>query len=148
MFVKRKVCILKDFFGKDDTEVMILKLLKNTLLFSFGGLGYVLLELLYRGRSHSSMFFAGGSCFLLLGKLSRTAFPPPAKALAGSGIITAVELLTGLIVNRNHRVWDYRNMPFHFQGQICLAFSLLWMPVGLGAMRLYRLAEKVFFRSS
>ena len=39
------------------------------MLFLLGGTGYVLMELLYRGRSHYSMFLAGGVCFLLLGKL-------------------------------------------------------------------------------
>ena len=38
-------------------------------LFAVGGGAYVGLELLYRGRSHISMFAAGGACFLLLGKI-------------------------------------------------------------------------------
>ena len=117
---------------------------KKSLLFTIGGWGYVGLEMLWRGRSHSSMFLAGGSSFLLLGALDRSAgrMKLPVRAAAGAGIITSVELLTGLLTNRDYSVWDYRQMPYHYQGQICLPYTLLWMPVGLGAMALYRVLDK------
>ena len=108
-------------------------------LFFIGGSGYVGLELLWRGRSHISMFLAGGACFLLLGQLERTDFSPSAKSLLGAAIITGVELLTGLLANRDYRVWDYRQMPYNFMGQICLSYSLLWIPVSFGAILLHRL---------
>ena len=111
---------------------------KKVVLFAVGGGSYVGLEFLWRGRSHGSMFLAGGSCFLLLGALSRKKLSLPVKSAAGTGIITAVELLTGLIFNRDHSVWDYRDMPLHFRGQICLPYMLLWAPLSLGAMALYR----------
>ena len=113
---------------------------KNILV--TGGAGYIGLELLWRGRSHVSMFFAGGTCFLLLGQLQRTRFSPALQCLMGAGVITAVELATGLLVNRSFRVWDYRDMPANFLGQICLPFSLLWIPVSLGAMALYRCLDR------
>jgi len=119
-----------------------LGLLKKTVLFAAGGGAYIGLELLWRGWSHSSMFFAGGSCFLLLGTLSRRRLPLLAKGVLGAGMITAVELLTGLLVNRRYEVWDYRGLPGNFHGQICLPFFLLWIPVSIGAMGLYKLAEK------
>lgn len=117
-------------------------IIRKAGLFLLGGGGYVGLELLWRGRSHVSMFAAGGICFLLLGRLQRTRLTPPLLCILGAGIITAVELLTGLLVNRTYRVWDYRQMPFNFLGQICLPFSLLWLPVSLGAMVLYRQLDK------
>ena len=119
-----------------------MKFWKHSILFCIGGLAYVGLELCYRGRSHGSMFAAGGICFLLLGRLQRTRMAPAVQCLLGAGIITAVELLTGLLVNRGYRVWDYRQMPLNFLGQICLPFSLLWIPVSLGAMALYRTLDK------
>ena len=120
---------------------------KQAILFNIGGLAYVGLELLCRGRSHISMFFAGGTCFLLLGKLSRTEprLPFWAQGILGSVAITSVELLAGLLANRNYTVWDYRELPFNFYGQICLAFSLLWIPVSLGAILLYDQLEKRLF---
>ena len=117
-------------------------IIRKAGLFLLGGGGYVGLELLWRGRSHVSMFAAGGICFLLLGRLQRTRLAPTLQCVLGAVIITAVELLTGLLVNRTYRVWDYRQMPFNFLGQICLPFSLLWLPVSLGAMVLYRQLDK------
>ena len=102
------------------------------------------LELLWRGWSHGSMFLAGGSCFLLLGKLNctRPRLPLVARAAVGAGIITLVEYTAGLLVNRNYAVWDYRNVPMNVHGQICLPFCLLWMPIGLGGMLLYDALDK------
>ena len=121
---------------------------KDLALFGMGGGIYVGLELLFRGRSHESMFLAGGCCFLLLGKLEGKlrSLGLPARALACAGIITAVELAAGLAFNRDFRVWDYRDLPGNFRGQICLPFSLLWMPLGLAGMELYRKAEQMLGR--
>jgi len=132
------------FLGMLGLGVLRMKLWKNTMLFCTGGSAYVALELLWRGWSHGSMFLAGGSCFLLLGKLGRVQpmLPLPARAVVGALIITSVELMAGLIANRDYSVWDYRNVPFNFHGQICLPFSLLWLPVSLGAMVLYDTLDK------
>ena len=111
------------------------------MLFSLGGGVYVGLELLYRGRSHISMFAAGGLCFLLLGKLDRLRLPVPVKALLGVASITGVELAAGLLVNRDYSVWDYRGQRGNFLGQICPAFMFLWLPLSLIGMVLYRWAE-------
>ena len=114
-------------------------------LFALGGGSYVGLELLWRRRSHISMFAAGGLCFLLLGKLREARLPEPVKPVAGAGLITAVELGTGLLVNRDHHVWDYRGVPWNFKGQICMFFSLLWIPVSWLGMKLYGFAAKYTF---
>ncbi len=112
------------------------------VLFGIGGGGYVALELLYRGRSHISMFAAGGVCFLLIGQLDRLRLAWPWKMVCGAGIITCVEFLTGLLVNRNYQVWDYRDQPGNLMGQICPRFTLLWIPLSLLAMVLYRWVSK------
>jgi len=117
-----------------------LKYGKQAVLFCIGGLGYLGLELLWRGWTHKTMFFVGGTCFLLLGRLKNQ--PPWIKAVLGSGIITAVELGAGLLVNRQFQVWDYRQAPLNFLGQICLPYCLLWLPVGLAGAELYRLLDK------
>ena len=121
---------------------------KYFLLFGAGGLAYVGLELLWRGRSHGSMFLAGGSCFLLLGQLNRLRrrLSLPVRAAAGAGVITAVELLAGLVFNRGYTVWDYRRMPANFLGQVCLPFSLLWIPVSVVGMLLYDRLDSLLTR--
>lgn len=120
-----------------------MKFWKRGILFCLGGGAYILLELLWRGYSHISMFFLGGLCFTLIGRLGE--LPKPlslsARMLAGAGIITAGELAVGLMFNRDHHIWDYRAMPYHFLGQICLPFTLLWIPVSFGAVLIYRWAE-------
>lgn len=118
-----------------------MKIGKVLALFSVGGGAYVGLELLYRGRSHISMFGAGGLCFLLLGRLREKGLPLPAKLGLGSGMITAVELTTGLLVNRDFGVWDYRGQPGNFLGQICPVFMALWVPLSAAAMVLYGWAD-------
>ena len=89
------------------------------------------------------MFLAGGTCFLLLGKVRKFRLKLPLRGIAGAGIITAVELFFGLLFNRNHQVWDYRNLPLNFKGQICLRFFLLWIPLSLGAMWLHSLPQRL-----
>ena len=117
-----------------------MKVLKTIFLFFIGGTGYVALECLWRGWSHWSMFLAGGICFLLLGNLDRAKprLSLPVRCLAGAGIITMVELAAGLLFNRQYQVWDYRHVPLNFMGQICLPFTLLWIPVSFGAFLLHR----------
>lgn len=85
------------------------------------------------------MFVAGGICFLLIGHLGavRPRLPLIPRALVGAGIITMVELAAGLMVNRSYQVWDYRDRPGNFLGQICPGFTLLWIPVALAAMLIY-----------
>ena len=119
-----------------------MKIAKELALFGVGGGAYVGLELLYRGRSHISMFGAGGLCFLLLGALRRRKLPVPAKIGAGAGTITAVELATGLLVNRDFSVWDYRGQPGNFLGQICPMFIALWIPLSAAGMALYGWTER------
>ena len=115
-----------------------MKIARDFGAFALGGSVYVGLELLWRRRSHVSMFCAGGISFLLLGKLRETRLPEIVKPVAGAGMITLVELLTGLLVNRDHQVWDYRKLPLNYRGQICLPFTLLWIPVSVLGMDLYR----------
>ena len=118
---------------------------KQCVLFYIGGSAYMTLEFLWRGRSHGSMFLLGGLCFLLIGKLSgrMKRMPLALRLLFSSGVITALELGTGLLVNRDYSVWDYRTVSYNFLGQICLPFSLLWIPVSLLGMHLYDRADQL-----
>jgi len=143
-FVKRKLlifsCILGDTFFRGD---ILDNLLKKTALFALGGGSYVGLELLWRKRSHGSMFLAGGTGFLLLGQLSRAKkLPPVLRSVLGAGMLTGVELATGCVFNRRWQVWDYRGLPGNYLGQICPAFTLLWVPLAAMGEVLYTTAER------
>ena len=123
-----------------------MRIWKNAVLFYTGGAAYLTLELLYRGRSHGSMFLAGGMCFLLIGHLNHVhpKLPLPARAAVGALIVTMVEFAAGLLVNRDYGVWDYRNQPGNIMGQICPLFTLLWIPVSALGMGLHSLADRYF----
>ena len=116
-----------------------MKIWKYAVLFYTGGGTYLTLELLFRGRSAPSMFFAGGICFLLIGHLGmvQPRLPILPRAVVGALIVTMVELAAGLLVNRSYAVWDYRQLPGNFMGQICPRFTLLWIPVSLLGIFLY-----------
>lgn len=122
---------------------------KKGTLFSLGGLAYCGLELLWRGRTHYSMFLAGGTSLLLLGKLNRAEpkLPLFLRAVVGSGIITMVELSAGLVFNRSYTVWDYRDQWGNWLGQICPLFSLLWIGIAALVLLIYDPLEKFLMKN-
>lgn len=107
----------------------ICSFLKLFALFYAGGISYIGVEYLWRGRSHWTMFIVGGLCFVLIGALNdEFTFDMSIikQMLISSVIITLVELLAGILINPNHIIWDYSNMPFNIMGQICLPYTILW----------------------
>ena len=125
--------------------MIILKILKIKFVeFSFGALGYGILELLWRGRTHWSMLIAGGLSFLGLGKVSKkTKNSGLLKiALLGSAVITSIELIFGIIFNviLKKNVWDYSKLPFNLGGQVCARYSVLW---GLLSIFIVPIAAKI-----
>lgn len=103
----------------------------NPLLYFFlGGAGYVGLELLFRKRSHYSMFLAGGaSLSLLVSIFTRYSLPLPIQCLLGGLVITALEFITGYLFNLRlgREVWDYSGHWGNLYGQICPLFTLIWV---------------------
>lgn len=109
-----------------------------TLLIAGGGI-YVLLELIWRGRSHWTMFLLGGICFISLGMINEVIpweMPIWQQVLIGACIVTALEFLAGCIVNLwlGWAVWDYSRLPGNILGQICPQFFVLWLPVAMAAI--------------
>ena len=115
-----------------------MRLWKNAVLWYLGGMGYMLLELIWRGWSHGSMFIVGGLCFLLIGNLNTLLpdMPLVMQAVVGAVMVSAVELLSGLLINvyLGLKVWDYSSLPFSFMGQICMGYFFLWIIVAFFAV--------------
>lgn len=108
-----------------------MRALRPLVLFCIGGLAYVLIELLWRGYSHWSMFIVGGMCFILIGGINEYYpwdMPLWQQMLISTVIVTVIEFVAGLILNiwLKLGVWDYSGLPFNFMGQICLYFSVAW----------------------
>ncbi len=104
---------------------------KNSMIiFSIGALGYGLIEILWRGHTHWSMLTAGGFCFSFFAKIGEKLQNTSLflKAVIGSGFITAIEFIFGIVFNiiLKKNVWDYSKMPFNIAGQICLLYSFFW----------------------
>lgn len=109
--------------------------MKNLILFAIGGIFYVLIELLWRGCSHGTMFLLGGLCFLAITLMNRRlprTMPILLKMTISAAIITALEFITGYILNiqLGLNVWNYSYLPFNLMGQICLMYSVLWFLLG------------------
>ena len=100
------------------------------LTFIIGGLGYCLLEVLWRGYTHLSMAVVGGICFMGIGYINARFKKQRIlkRAFLCSFFITAIELISGIILNIvfNMNVWDYSSLPFNLMGQICLYYWVLW----------------------
>ena len=123
---------------------------RNSALFAFGGACYNIVEILWRGRTHWSMFLTGGLCFLTLFKLFGRFkdFALAKKCLIGSAVITSYEFVSGVIFNKilKLKVWDYSDRPFNFKGQICPAYSILWgllcIPVNTLCKRIVKVSRR------
>lgn len=111
------------------------KIMKNYLIYYFylfflGGQAYCTIEMLWRGRTHYSMFFAGGIVFIFLVYLQHEMKSAHVieKCLLGSVFITATEFIFGCVFNLQYgmAVWDYNNLPGNVLGQICLPYTGLW----------------------
>lgn len=109
---------------------MLKRVKQDAMLFSVGGIAYGIIEILWRHRTHWTMIITGGICFLTLFRifLKFDKIKTISKCMIGSGIITAVELIVGCIVNLKLKmnVWDYSSIPLNLWGQICPLYSILW----------------------
>lgn len=104
--------------------------LHRAAVFSLGGLGYGAIEILWRGATHWSMLLTGGVCLMLLEKLDNRHQNEwlCLRCIRGSIVITGVELVVGLVVNRllGMQVWDYSAQWGNFAGQICPLYTIYW----------------------
>ena len=101
-----------------------------TLLFCIGAVGYCLIELLWRGRTHPSMGLAGGLsfCFIAIIQKELKTLKFIYRCIFSGLSITAVELVFGGVFNLwlDRSVWDYSLMPLNLFGQVCLTYTVLW----------------------
>lgn len=119
-------------------------------LFLLGGTVYVLLEKLWRGRSHWTMFLLGGTCFHLMGRVGMRCrgWRLRHRCALCAALVTAAEFLCGCLVNRRLKmnVWDYSDRPLQIMGQVCLPYSVLWGLLSIPAMPLYAGCRRLYYK--
>ena len=99
-------------------------------IFLTGAALYGSIEILSRGWTHWSMLLAGGICVSAIYCIAN--FSPIAlwkKWVLCAAVITTVEFLSGILFNLQlgWHIWDYSDRSFNLLGQICLAYSAVWL---------------------
>ena len=113
------------------------RVLKVLTIWFLMGMVYFVIEGIWRipkgGDANISMLFVGGLCGLLIGSINQipkfynmSVFK---QSLIGTGIVLVIEYIAGYILNikMGLDIWDYSDMFFNINGQICLEFGLLWI---------------------
>ena len=107
----------------------IKNILRILFFYCFGGGVYMTMELVYRQYTDYTMFYLSGFLALIIllcnNWLSYDMDFLIQVFICGTCIVIS-ELICGLIINADYHVWDYRNLPLHYKGQIQLYFAFIW----------------------
>lgn len=109
----------------------------SMLLWFWGGTVYFLLEVAFKttiGHPERISWTMLVVAILLTVPVERAGAELPwscplwLQALACAALVTAVELVAGVVINLwlGLGVWDYSHLPGNLWGQICPQFSALW----------------------
>lgn len=100
------------------------------------GMFYFTLEGLWRipkgGYANIFMLAVGGLCGLFVGGINQVPkfynMRIIIQSLIGTLIVLMIEYVSGLFLNcyLGLHIWDYSNLPFNINGQVCLLFGILW----------------------
>ncbi len=107
-------------------------------VFLLGGTLYFLMETVWRGYSHITMFAAGGLCLCLIyfGEKLLGGVKIIFRLFIYALTITVIEFIFGVVFNilLGLDVWDYSNVPYNILGQVCPSFFLVWFAISLPAI--------------
>ena len=127
------------------------ELMRSSILFLIYGFMYYIIEVLYRGYSHWSMFILGGLCGVVIGLLNErnNDISIWEQGLYGAVTVTILEFIIGYIVNilLGWNIWDYSDVPFNFLGQICLPFTIIWFILSIVCVYLDDFLREKLFKS-
>ncbi len=110
------------------------KIKKNLFLFNFGGCLYYIIEILFRGYSHWTMYLLGAVCFIYAGAFNEDIpwnYPFWKQVFSVWLFVLGAEFITGCVVNLilGWNIWDYSNLPGNILGQTSWQFALLFLPL-------------------
>ena len=127
------------------TEVIFM-IMERGAVFTIGAAIYGSIELLSRGWTHWSMLLAGGICISIM----YCAACSPAlrlwqKWIISAVIITTVEFFSGILFNLHlgWHIWDYSARPYNLLGQICPAYTMIWLGISVPGIWLCRQMHKL-----
>ena len=112
------------------------KIIKLLIIWFVLGMCYFTLEGLYRipqgGYTNIAMLFVGGFCGLIVGSINQ--IPQFYKmtvwkqSIIGAIVVLIVEYISGYILNikMGLDIWDYSDMYFNLNGQVCFEFAVIW----------------------
>ena len=143
------------------------KIVPYLIIFIVSGLIYVLLELLWRGYSHWTMFICAGLCGLVMANINNNLLEFNTdfriQVIVSALCCSMFEFLFGIIFNGDFTIWDYRGMwgTIHWLGdQVNILFFGVWLVIsivslpfldwlqwklGLTEKPYYRIGDKYFF---
>ena len=112
------------------------RVIKYTVLFVAFSALYVWIEIMFRNRSDRSMLALSGVLGVTLGLLNNIipwSMTLAQQALIGGFlIVTPMEYFVGkFLVNQDLSIWNYSNMPWNIDGQICLPFTFIWCVISV-----------------
>lgn len=107
-----------------------------------GGLLYGFLEIAYRGYTHWKMMLLAALLCVPLDIANEHMpwhLPLVCQGVLGGLVITAAELLAGLLLNcwLGLGIWDYSGIWGNLWGQICPQFALLWCILAVPAIIIF-----------
>ena len=112
------------------------KYLKSIILFFVGFCFYITCEVCFRSFSYPLMGICAGITLLLINSLNDNIswdMDLLLQGSIGSIIVTFMELVIGKCCQYFELppMWNYSNIPFNFDGVVCLPFSLLWIGMSI-----------------
>lgn len=152
----------------DSKGIKLIKYLISFLfIYTFSGLTYYLVEIVYRGYSHWTMFVCAGICGLGLAMVNdggyRFETDYRIQVTTGAALCTFLEFIVGKLFNSNYDIWDYRGMFGTlkiFDDQVNLLFVGVWIIItaiaipmldliqwqlGVGQMPYYKIGKKYIY---
>ncbi|MDD6800488.1 MAG: hypothetical protein PUE85_08765 [Firmicutes bacterium] len=122
------------------------------IVFPLGAVLYGLIEILWRGFTHWSMILTGGCCLSCVYAIDKKYIDKPLwrKCITGCLVITSVEFVVGIIVNKllHLNVWDYSEKFLNISGQICPLYSFFWFILCFPAFGICRIVSLISGKKS
>lgn len=144
------------------------KIIPYIVIFNISGLIYAIIELLWRGYTHWTMYVCAGIAGLLIAKINDGLFEFETdfrvQVLTATFFCTLCEFIFGLAFNRDYSIWDYRELWGTLEwtyNQVNILFIGAWMIIcivsipfldwlewklGIEEKPYYRIGKRYFFR--